>query len=235
MPIDDFDLAIAPLKDLGGLSGDPSNFRIDPGVSQVGAPGDSESIHTIIQTSREVWRLLAQRCGVTEIGSSQHLKEHGRIGHGAGHGARLGELIGGGAAIPTEPRHAALGGLMPKTPQKLAGIRMEPPPSLPLARVHRPEARADAAPPLDPPEVLSGFQGLRQGPSSADSDVPVMPNSGVFVLPRITAPAFRSFSTTVAVTLETLCSRILDPAVMGTPSISMRSLKATGMPWKGPR
>jgi hypothetical protein len=32
---------------------------------------------------------------------------------------------------------------------------------------------------------------LRQGPSSADSVVPVMPNSGVLVLPTITTPAAR--------------------------------------------
>ena len=44
-------------------------------------------------------------------------------------------------------------GLMPNTPLKLAGILIEPPPSLPVAKVHSPAANAAAAPPLEPPGV----------------------------------------------------------------------------------
>ncbi len=81
--------------------------------------------------------------------------------------------------------------LRPKRPQHAAGMRIDPRPSLAWATGTIPAAVAAAAPPLDPPAMCSGFQGLRQGPRWADSVVPVMPNSGVLVLPRITSPAAR--------------------------------------------
>ena len=52
-----------------------------------------------------------------------------------------------------------------------------------------PDATAAAVPPLDPPELCSVFQGLRVGPKACGSVVGRMPNSGVFVLPRMTRPA----------------------------------------------
>ena len=54
-----------------------------------------------------------------------------------------------------------------------------------------PDATAAAAPPDDPPGVIRGFHGLRVMPVSRLSVVPLMPNSGVFVLPISTAPASR--------------------------------------------
>jgi hypothetical protein len=51
-------------------------------------------------------------------------------------------------------------GRCPYTPQKCAGHRIDPPMSLPRERYVRPEASAAAQPPLDPPLVRSGFQGL---------------------------------------------------------------------------
>src|SRR5438477_12730511 len=44
-------------------------------------------------------------------------------------------------------------GLSPQMPQKCAGTRMEPPPSLPTPPAEHPEAIAAASPPLDPPAV----------------------------------------------------------------------------------
>jgi len=52
-----------------------------------------------------------------------------------------------------------------------------------------PAATAAAAPPDDPPDVWSGFHGLRVAPKSADSVVVVRPNSGVALLPKHTSPA----------------------------------------------
>ena len=83
-------------------------------------------------------------------------------------------------------------------PQKLAGMRRDPPPSLPVAMGHRPAATAAAAPPLDPPGVLSVFHGLRPSTPREFSQVPTMPNSGTLVLPGMTAPAFSTRSTTAA-------------------------------------
>src|SRR5215208_1584910 len=89
-----------------------------------------------------------------------------------------------GGNIGTRPKV----GLMPKTPQKLAGCRIEPPPSPPVAIGPMPQATAAADPPLDPAAVRSGFQGLRVGPKSGLSVGDFQPNSGVFVLPRTITP-----------------------------------------------
>ena len=61
------------------------------------------------------------------------------------HGAALGQR----GTRPDEGRK-------PTTLQKLAGLRSEPPKSLPSAIGTRPVARATAAPPLLPPHVFDG-------------------------------------------------------------------------------
>ena len=82
-------------------------------------------------------------------------------------------------------------GFMPKSPQQEAGIRIEPPPSPPVATGVIPHATAAAEPPLEPPAVRVRSHGLRVGPKSAGSVNGVRPNSGVLVLPRSTKPAWR--------------------------------------------
>src|SRR5260370_37318342 len=81
--------------------------------------------------------------------------------------------------------------LSPNRPQHAAGMRIEPRPSLAWASGTMPAATAEAEPPDEPPEIWSGFHGLRQGPRDGDSVVPVIPNSGGLVLPRNTAPLVR--------------------------------------------
>ena len=56
-------------------------------------------------------------------------------------------------------------GFMPNTPQQLAGILMEPAPSLPSASGPSPAATAAAAPPLEPPAIRSRRHGFRVGPN----------------------------------------------------------------------
>src|SRR3989304_5130343 len=51
-------------------------------------------------------------------------------------------------------------GLRPKRPQQEAGMRIEPPPSLPWAAGTMPEGTAAAEPPLGPPGGGGGGQGL---------------------------------------------------------------------------
>ena len=70
-------------------------------------------------------------------------------------------------------------------------MRIEPRPSLAWARGTMPAAVAEAAPPDEPPEMWSGFQGLRQAPSWSELVTPGMPNSGVLDLPSRTTPAAR--------------------------------------------
>jgi hypothetical protein len=52
---------------------------------------------------------------------------------------------------------------MPNSPHALAGIRIDPPPSLPCAAGASPAATAAAAPPLEPPADLVRSQGVRAG------------------------------------------------------------------------
>src|SRR5437868_6939352 len=80
-------------------------------------------------------------------------------------------------------------GFKPTIPQKLAGMRIEPAPSVPRESGPMPAATAAAEPPLDPPGVLVVSHGLRVGPKTGLSVAPFQPNSGVLVLPSMIAPA----------------------------------------------
>src|SRR4029077_8870524 len=51
-------------------------------------------------------------------------------------------------------------GFSPQIPQKCAGTRIEPPPSLPTPPAEQPEAIAAASPPLEPPAEYARFHGL---------------------------------------------------------------------------
>ena len=83
-------------------------------------------------------------------------------------------------------------GFRPTRPVHAAGMRIEPPPSLPCASGTMPPATAAAAPPLEPPGVRSVSHGLRVGPNLRGSDTGRIPNSGMFVLPTMTKPASRT-------------------------------------------
>ncbi len=63
--------------------------------------------------------------------------------------------------------------LNPYTPHSAAGMRIEPPPSLPSGIGTSPAATAAAAPPLEPPDTLSRFHGLRVAPKTKLSVVPL--------------------------------------------------------------
>ena len=54
-------------------------------------------------------------------------------------------------------------GFSPTSPQQLAGIRIDPPPSEPCATGTSPAATAAAAPPLEPPAIRSRSHGVRAG------------------------------------------------------------------------
>jgi hypothetical protein len=73
--------------------------------------------------------------------------------------------------------------------QKLAGLRSDPPRSLPSARQIIRAVSAAAAPPLLPPALRLGSHGLRVAPNTGLTVWEPAPNSGVLVLPRLIAPA----------------------------------------------
>lgn len=86
-------------------------------------------------------------------------------------------------------------GRRPNTPQNDAGMRIDPPKSVPCASAVMPVATATAAPPLDPPDVRVRSHGLRVGPHSRFVQAAPKANSGVLVLPIMTAPARRRRAT----------------------------------------
>src|SRR4051794_16682661 len=87
-------------------------------------------------------------------------------------------------------------GLSPTSPHALAGMRIDPPPSLPWAAATIPAATAAAEPPLDPPGERLRSHGLRVGPYASGSVVAADASSGTFVRPMITQPVRRSRRTT---------------------------------------
>ena len=60
---------------------------------------------------------------------------------------------------------APIAGLKPTSPVYAAGRRVDPPPSVPRASGTLPAATAATEPPLEPPGVNAGFQGLRVVPN----------------------------------------------------------------------
>src|SRR5262245_48373959 len=63
-------------------------------------------------------------------------------------------------------------GFRPKSPVNAHGIRMEPPPSVPIVSGPKPAATAAAPPPEDPPGVFIVFHGFRVIPVSGLSVTP---------------------------------------------------------------
>ncbi len=128
-------------------------------------------------------------------------------------------------------------GLRPTSPQALAGIRIEPPPSPAWATGTMPDATAAALPPLEPPGERSRSQGLCAAPWASGSVVGSRPNSGVLALPTMTNPAARSlanrYESTVPTWPRSRSSRF--PRCKGSPAREpSRSLTTTGTPRNGP-
>src|SRR5262245_62956422 len=132
-----------------------------------------------------------------------------------------GQPGGRGPPVGTRPSD----GLSPDRPHTEDGMRMEPPPSDPVASGTRPAASADADPPDEPPAERSRAQGLRVGPKSSLTVSGFQPSSGVLVLPTTTHPAARSRSTSGESSVAGgLSAKATDPWVVTKPAASSRSL-----------
>ena len=87
---------------------------------------------------------------------------------------------------------------MPVMPEKLAGWRIEPPVSVPVAAGSRRAATAVAEPPEEPPGTRERSQALRTEPNAEFSLAEPIANSSQLSLPRPTMPADLRRATTVA-------------------------------------
>ena len=112
-------------------------------------------------------------------------------------------------------------------------MRIDPPPSDPGAKGSIPDATAAAAPPLEPPAPSEGFHGFRVGGPASPSVYDGRPNSGVALLPRLTAPAASTASTSSSESSGTKSVNAREPNRAGTPARRCRSLSARGMPHSG--
>jgi len=124
-------------------------------------------------------------------------------------------------------------GLMPRSPQLEAGMRIEPPPSAARAIGTIAEATAAALPPDDPPGVCSRLQGLREIPKASLSVNGHRQSSGTLVLPTSSAPASRSRRTSSASAAAGSSEVAAEPLRVGIPARSTLSLTATGTPASG--
>ena len=79
------------------------------------------------------------------------------------------EPVGFGPPFGTRPWDV----LMPLKPHKAAGIRIEPPPSLPVAKGTMPAASAAEDPPEEPPGVRVKSQGFLVTPNGTLSVLPL--------------------------------------------------------------
>src|SRR5260370_35705482 len=76
-------------------------------------------------------------------------------------------------------------GFRPTTPQSDAGIRIDPPVSLPIAPKHIPATSAAPLPPLDPPGIRSVAHGFLVGPKCGLAFVTPKAHSCRLVLPTL--------------------------------------------------
>ena len=74
---------------------------------------------------------------------------------------------------------------------------------------------------------------MRQGPFNSESVNAVVPNSGVFVLPRMTKPAALSLATCARSKSGTFAANAGQENVVRMPAVVSRSLSEIGTPWKG--
>src|SRR6185295_13954002 len=98
-------------------------------------------------------------------------------------------------------------GLRPTTPHAAAGMRIEPPVSLPMDAKAIPDATLTADPPLDPPGERVGSFGCRTGPNADSSLVVPRANSCRFTFPTKIAPAARRWAMACASVAATCPSR----------------------------
>ena len=115
------------------------------------------------------------------VGPGDRAQEQRDVGDRARHRTRHGERRPGPTPLGTRPGD----GRKPTTLQNAAGLRSEPPVSLPSAIGTIPHASATAAPPLLPPQVFVRSYGLRVAPKTVLNVCEPAPNSGVLVLPQV--------------------------------------------------
>src|SRR6266566_4391278 len=131
--------------------------------------------------------------------------------------------------VGTRPRV----GFRPTMPLNAAGTRPLPAVSVPSASGTTPSATATALPALLPPLTCADDATLWHAPYGERVPTSPVANWSRLVLPIGTAPAAMRRPTATADSAAGVV-RIGQPAVVGTPTTSMLSLTANGIPASGP-
>ena len=120
----------------------------------------------------------------------------------------------------------------PTTPQQAAGIRTDPPVSVPSAVSASPAATATAEPLDEPPGRRCGSAGFTGIPDQAFVPAADQHSSDRLVLPTICAPDRRAAATTAASWAAGRARSAItgQPTVVGSPATSMQSLTASRTP-----
>ncbi len=121
-------------------------------------------------------------------------------------------------------------GLSDAMPQHVAGLRNDPPMSLPSPIGDIPDARAEPSPPEEPPAVRDASHGLRVRPCSDESVWTRSAMSGQLVRPIGIAPAAFMRSTTGASTGEIASANAGTPWSLAQPARSMFCFTVSGTP-----
>src|SRR6476620_8477294 len=127
----------------------------------------------------------------------------------------------------------AVDGLQPTTLQKDAGMRSEPPMSLPSPMLWIREATTAATPPLLPPALSVGAYGLVVVPRRSLNVCDPAPNSGTLDLPVVTTPAAFNRATIRSSASGMKSLNASEPWVVRIPAVLLVSLCVMGRPWRG--
>src|SRR2546430_17249157 len=117
-------------------------------------------------------------------------------------------------------------------PQRILGLTMLPPVSLPIEKPTRPAAVAAPGPALEPDAPSSSNHGFAVWPPNQMSFSARAPRLS---FARSTAPAAWRRLTTAASSFGMRLRKGSAPYVVGMPAVSRRSFPPQGMPCSGPR
>lgn len=121
-------------------------------------------------------------------------------------------------------------GLCPQIPVKWAGMRMEPPMSVPSSKAVKPHATETAGPPDEPPGDRDGSHGLRVTPNSSLCVWLSPDHLGTLVFANTMAPASLTRATAGASSVGTWLRSSVAPPVDRIPAVSSASFTVMGSP-----
>ncbi len=200
-------------------------------VAEIGAVGDLPAPHPIFDAVEKIARGQRQRIRVARIGPAQHVEHRRRVVDRARdrpvmrqEAHRRGRVGRHQAKARLDAEHARKAR---RNADRAGAVAAEVEDADPR-RTRRRRAGAAAA-----RRAARGSMRLRVIPVSGLSPTAIQPNSGVVVLPRMTAPASLSRATAGESSVSGAFSVKCEPRLVGNPRSSIKSLIVAGTPSTG--